>query len=263
MPTRVAGRKGPGFLPALRPWAKKTVNRGIAPLGIRVVGAHDWSNVRDFIPFERTLAAAERAGLSVCDYIDGVMNRTPGATQGAIDEMSRLGVFAGPIESVVEIGPGSGRYLEKTLKACAPAHYNIYETSRHWADYVVSKYKVALQPTDGKSLRATPDASTDLVQAHKVFSSIPFVETCGYWMEMARATRRGGHVVFDIMTEACLDPRLLEAWTAVETGNGSYPAIMPRSLATEYFTDRGFVFVGSAFVPMWPGRTELFVFRKT
>lgn len=246
----------------LRPFAKKALNGALAPFDIKIVGTHDWSNTRDFIPFEKTIDAAKRSGLSVGDYIDAVMNATPGATQSAVEEMSRLGVFAGRIESVVEIGPGSGRLLEKTLAACSPARCEIYETAGPWATYLVSRYDVMLRPTDGKTLSATPDESVDLVQAYKVFCSIPFVETCSYWSEMARVTRSGGFAVFDVMTEQCLDSETFQGWLSEETGNGAYPAIMPRSLAVGYFEGRGFELLGSFFVPMRPGRTETFVFRR-
>ncbi len=242
--------------------AKRTLNWAVAPLGVKIVGTHDWSNTRDFIPFERTIDAAERAGLSVGDYIDSVINNAPGATQVTIDGMSRLGVFSGQIAKVVEIGPGSGRFLEKTIEACSPSHYEIYETADSWASYIVSKYNVVLQPTDGKTLKSTPEGSTDLVHAHKVFNSIPFVETYAYWTEMARVARSGAHVVFDIMTEDCLDSSTLEKWVVAETGHGSYPAIMPRSLAIDCFESRGFDLVGAFIVPMGPGMSETFVFRK-
>jgi hypothetical protein len=239
------------------------LNWAVAPLGVRIVGTHDWRDTRNFIPFEGTINAAERVGLSVGDYIDAVMNHTPGATQATIDGMSRLGVFSGQIANVVEIGPGSGRFLEKTIAVCSPSHYEVYETAGPWAAYVVSKYNVVLQPTDGKTLGSTPDGSTDLVHAHKVFNSIPFVETCSYWAEMARVARSGGHVVFDIMTEACLDSNTLKSWVAAEIEDGSYPAVMPRAPTIDCFEGRGFVLVGTFIVPMGPGRTEMFVFRKT
>src|SRR3954454_5571418 len=79
--------------------------------------------VDDFIPFEATMRAARAAGLSVGDHIDEVMNETPGATQSSIDELRALGVFAANPSTVLEIGPGSGRYLEKTLKECSPGRY--------------------------------------------------------------------------------------------------------------------------------------------
>jgi hypothetical protein len=102
---------------------KQAVNAALSPLGVQVVGlhSHEWADVSSFIPFRETMEAAKQAGLSVGDYIDTVMNKVPGATQSTIDQMSALGVFSAPVQSIVEIGPGSGRYLEKTIKICSPA----------------------------------------------------------------------------------------------------------------------------------------------
>ncbi len=44
--------------PLLRPLAKRALNWTAAPLGVKIVGTHDWSNTRDVIPFERTINAA-------------------------------------------------------------------------------------------------------------------------------------------------------------------------------------------------------------
>ncbi len=44
--------------PSLRPLAKRVAKRAAAPLGVKIVGTQDWSNTRDFIPFERTINAA-------------------------------------------------------------------------------------------------------------------------------------------------------------------------------------------------------------
>lgn len=244
--------------------AKYALDLAMAPLGLEVRRReHDFSDTRNFIPFHSTLQAAERAGLSIGDYIDSVLNKTPGATQATIDGMRALGVFARPVDSVVEIGSGSGRYVEKTIAACAPKRYEIYETSKVWADYVGSKYGVVVRPTDGKTLSSTSAGGTDLVQAHKVFSGIPSLPTWIYWTEMSRVCRKGGHVVFDILTEACLDLGTLEKWVNSGIENGAYPAAMPRSLALDYFSDRGFDIAGTFLVPMGLGRTtEVFVFRK-
>jgi hypothetical protein len=244
--------------------AKEAMNWVIGPLGVEVVrkDRHDWSDTRNFIPIEETLAGARRAGLSVGDYIDTVLNNIPGATQFTIDAMARLGVFAGPVETALEIGPGSGRYLEKTIAACSPGRYEIYETSQPWASFLVRDYRVIQQPTDGRGLASTPDASCDLVHAHKVFSSIPFLPTVMYWGEMARVARGGAHIVFDIMTEACLDTATLGKWAASGIDNGAYPAAMPRTVAIDVLAESGCALLGSFLVPMGEGHTETFVFRK-
>jgi len=43
-----------------------------------------------FFRFESTLQAAAAMGLSISDYIDNVMNGTPGATQMTLDQMRAL-----------------------------------------------------------------------------------------------------------------------------------------------------------------------------
>jgi Methyltransferase domain len=242
--------------------AKVALAAAIAPLGLEL-RAHDWSDTRNFIPFHDTIEAARRAGMSVGDYIDTEMSKTPGATAATVDGMRQLGVFASPIGTVVEIGPGSGRSLEKTIAACQPQRYEIYETAPHWNSYLATTYPVVAQPTDGKSLAATPDASVDLVHAHKVFSSIPSLPTWIYWSEMCRVCAPNGHVVFDILTEACLDLKTLEAWIESGIDNGAFPAVMPRALALDYFASRGFEAIGTFQVPLGVDHTtEVFVFRK-
>lgn len=245
--------------------AKVLLNAATAPLGLEVRRRdhHDWSDTRNFIPFQATLEAARRADMSVGDYIDTEMSNTPGATAATIDGMRELGVFSQAVNVVVEIGPGSGRYLEKTIAVCQPKRYEIYETAPHWSSYLANNYPVIVQPGDGKSLAATPDNSADLVHAHKVYSSIPSLPSLMYWSEMSRVCAPNGYVVFDILTEACLDLKTLKLWVESGIENGAYPAVMPRMLALNYFSSCGFDTIGTFQVPMTVGRTtEVFVFRK-
>lgn len=243
---------------------RTAINGLLAPARIKIVGAdsHDWSDSANFIPFEQTMAEARAAGLSIGDYVDSVMNGVPGSSQHTIDEMAAFGVFSNPIDAVVEIGPGTGRYLEKTLKAARPARYEVYETATSWAAYLTTVYNVTLRKTDGYSLAETADLSVDLVQAHKVFSGVSFMVTCCYWHEMVRVIRPGGWAVFDILTERCLERGELGIWATSGIRQGPYPAVMPRELALRFFASHGFDLVGSALVPLPPGTTELMAFRR-
>src|SRR5262245_17025486 len=72
---------------------------------------------QDYIPFRQTLQNAEKSGLSLSDYIDNTFN-VPGTTQLTIDKMAELGVFDNRINRICELGPGSGRYLEKVKAVC-------------------------------------------------------------------------------------------------------------------------------------------------
>ena len=243
---------------------KSTVNSLLAPAGLKLTRLHDhdWSDTANFIPLQWTLDAAKHAGLSVGDYVNSVMNGVPGSSQSTIDKMASLGVFSEPLSTIVEIGPGTGRYLEKALRVGRPSRYEIYETAGPWSAYLAQNYNVTLQPTDGYSLSSTSDGSADLVHAHKVFSTVPFMMTCCYWHEMFRVVRRGGWAAFDIVTENCLDVGTLNVWTASGVRNGSFPAVFPREVAVNLFAESGFSLVGSFIVPMPPGTAELLVFKR-
>ncbi|MEU1513229.1 methyltransferase domain-containing protein [Streptomyces sp. NPDC005811] len=243
---------------------KSGIRRLLSRTGFDIVrSTNSRDGVDDFIPFEATMRAARAAGLSVGDYIDEVMNGTPGATQSTIDELRALGVFAAGPNTVLEIGPGSGRYLEKTLKECSPDRYEIYETATPWADHLVSTFGVVARPTAGCSLAPTPDASVDLVQAHKVFNTVTFLFASRYFFEMARVTRPGGRIVFDVMTETCLDPDTMRTWaTKGGEGHGSYPAAMPRRTCVDLFESLGCSLEAGFLAPMGVASTEVLVFRK-
>ncbi|MFH8485123.1 methyltransferase domain-containing protein [Streptomyces longisporoflavus] len=243
---------------------KSGVKRLLRRAGFDIVrSTNNRGGVDDFIPFEATMRAARAAGLSVGDYIDEVMNGTPGATQSTVDELRTLGVFDANPGTVLEIGPGSGRYLEKTMKECAPSRYEIYETAAPWANYLVDTYSVIAQPTAGCSLAPTPDASIDLVLAHKVFNTLTFLSTCRYFFEMARVTRPGGRIVFDVMTEGCLDPATVSAWTSQGgEGHDSYPAAMPRQTCVDLFATLDCTLEASFLAPMGFASTEVLVFGK-
>ncbi|WP_330308459.1 MULTISPECIES: class I SAM-dependent methyltransferase [unclassified Streptomyces] len=244
---------------------KSGVKRLLERAGFDIVrSTNNRGGVDDFIPFEPTMRAARAAGLSVGDYIDEVMNGTPGATRSTVDELRTLGVFAAKPETVLEIGPGSGRYLEKTLEECSPDRYEIYETAAPWADYLVDTFGVVAQPVTGFSLDATPDNSVDLVQAHKVFNTLAFLGAARYFFEMARVTRPGGRIVFDVMTETCLDPAAMRTWaTKGGAGHDSFPAAVPRRTCVDLFADLGCSLEASFLAPLGVAYTEVLVFRKT
>ncbi|MEQ1649753.1 MAG: methyltransferase domain-containing protein [Hyphomicrobiaceae bacterium] len=245
---------------------KSAVNVPLASMGMRIerIDDHDWSDVANYIPFERTLEAATALGLSIGDYVDTVMNGVPGSSRQTIEKMAACGVFDAQVKTIVEVGPGTGRYLEKTVEIARPQLYEIYETAGAWSNYLTEKYAVVHQPTDGYSMGATADRSVDLAHAHKVFSTVPFLVTCSYFREFARVVRGGGWVVFDIVTERCLDAEAMETWvTAPGIRNGSYPAVFPRDVAISFFQSSGFELIDSFILPMPPGTTELLAFKRS
>jgi hypothetical protein len=244
--------------------ARNGLNGTLRVVDLEVVriakNTHDWSDATQFIPLEETLAGAREANLPLGEYIDAKHN-VPGVTQETHDRLVALGVFNEKIDRVCEIGPGSGRFLEKTLRACKPSRFEIYETARDWSDWLVKTYRVIPQPADGATLAHTPSSSIDLVQAHKVFPCTLFMTTCSYFTEIVRVTRPGAWVVFDVMTETCMDDANVPLWLQKGTSR-IYPAIMPKAFVENFFKWHGFRLIGSFVVPMKPGRTECFVFRR-
>jgi hypothetical protein len=102
----------------------------------------------------------------------------------------------------------------------------------------------------------------DLVQAHKVFVTTPTLTTCSYLGEMARVVRDGGWLVFDILSEDCVDSPTLEQWLATGSWPQAYPHIMPKKYVIEFLASRGLTYRGSFFEDMKPGKTECLVFHR-
>lgn len=235
------------------------VNRALRPVGVQVV--RGWSSdaaVQSFISARRTLAAAQRAGLSLTDYVDQ-FSAKPGATAAAVKVMLQLADLNAPVRRVCEIGPGTGRYAEKVIAALQPEVYEAYETARDWLPHLSKLPGIQLHDADGRTLSQTASASVDLVHAHKLFVYIPLVTSVGYWWEMARIVRPGGAVAFDIVTENCLDEPTTSTW--VSSGATLY-SMIPRQWTINVLGRKGLTLVGSTFVPMSGGRSELLVFRK-
>ena len=218
----------------------------------------------EFIAFKETVKAAKAAGLSVGDYIERkhiTGARTP--TDLTIDGMASLGVFENPIDRVCEIGPGSGRYLERTKNRCRAEHYEVYETSAEWRDWLVVQHGIIPRKCNGVTLSQTESDSVALVQAHKLFPGLPFLITVSYLQEMARIAKDGGWVVFDIMTEACFTSEYLNAWFDAKPWDWDWaPHLVARDFTVKLFQDRGFSLVGSFKVPLFPAVTECMAFRK-
>ncbi|MDI6729866.1 MAG: hypothetical protein QMD44_13215 [Thermodesulfovibrionales bacterium] len=108
----------------MKEYVKKAVKRFLAQRGLvitRVSLGH--------ISAKKTVSAAEREGLSVCDYVEKLWDKS-GDTQRVIDQMASCGVFEVKNPNVLEIGTGTGRYLEKVLAKCKPSIYESYETAR-------------------------------------------------------------------------------------------------------------------------------------
>lgn len=243
-------------------WAGKAVNSALRPIGVQVISGRSTNPtnpaVKTFIPARETLAAARHAGLSVGDYIDTTFAE-PGVTAATVKAMLDLSDLQGQVSRVCEIGPGSGRYMEKVIECLHPSAYEIYETADDWLPHLRTFPTALVLPCDGRTLSSTATASVDLVHAQKVFVYLDFWTTASYLDEMARVVRPGGAVAFDLVTEDCLD----EAAVMYSMEHGSIYRLTPRTWAIDFLTSRGLSYVGHYFPVMPPGTSELMVFRRS
>lgn len=239
-----------------------SVNRFLHPIGFELIRHRQYlSDYRSYIPLEETVKGAQKEGKSVGDYIDSTYG-TLGSTQETVDQMEALRVFDAKVDRVCEIGAGSGRYLAKIIDRCSPLYYEVYETADEWAEWLTQNYPVTIQPTDGASLSATPDGSIDLVHAHKVLPGQPSLVILRYYAEMARIVRAGGKVVFDVVTEDCMQDETLAEWLRLPGAYQHYPCLIPKQYTIDFFCNKGFTFDGSFLIPMKPGLTNYLIFTK-
>ncbi len=235
------------------------VNKAVRPLGVQVVRGYSGDPaVKPFLSARKTMSAARRAGLSLCDYIDQ-LSAELGATAETVRALLRLADLGDSASRVCEIGPGTGRYAERVIAELKPEVYEVYETAADWTPHLRELPAVKLMPADGRSLSPTATGTIDLVHAQKVFVYLPFVVTLGYLKEMARVVRPGGAVAFDIVTENCMDEAATERWVAE---SAILYLMMPRQWTIDLLDRYGLTLLGSAFAPLSGGRTELLVFRK-
>jgi hypothetical protein len=213
-----------------------------------------------YIDAAETLRAAKREGRSVCEYVESIWGQQ-GATAGVIDEMTRAGSLA-PCDRVLEIGPGTGRYLERVLQHVAPRQYDVYEIDRGWASWLAATYgpTVIRQPTDGRTLRHTPSQSCGLVHAHGVFVYLPFLHIFEYFEEMSRVCAAVGYVVFDFFSDEQFDSSVIGRWLA---SLDRYPVILPRAMVLKYFRDRGFTPIHEFETQYGHGYSRYVVFQRS
>jgi phospholipid N-methyltransferase len=191
-----------------------------------------------YIGAQNTIQAAKQLNLSVRDYLEQLWDQQ-GCTERVIDHMRQAGCFS-ECRRIVEIGPGTGRYLELVLRHASPQQYDIYETALDWAEWLEREYSppVVRQLADGYSLKQTPDNTCGLVHAHGVFVYLPLVHCFEYFLEMMRVCGPQGYIVFDYYSAQHFDSAML--MRCIQSGQ-RYPVVLPDHTLQDFFRQRDFV----------------------
>lgn len=237
---------------------KGIIRRLLASRGWVIVDASAGNSKPGYIAAKETIAAARREGLSICDFVEK-MWQIEGDTAKVIDEMDQHGSFLVKNPRVVEIGAGTGMYLKKVLERTDPKSYESYETAVDWADWLQAEFGVISHEADGCSLRQTPDRTAELVHAHGVFVYLPFLVSYQYWKEIWRITKTGGTVVFDIISEDCLDEATVEQWISAGI---TYPCFVSKAFLVLLFEAHGFSLLTSFKQRYGEGLSEYLILRR-
>ncbi len=218
-------------------------SRLLLRLARKVARASGYTLVKNRTPYagylnaEATVRSATDAGRTIYEQTE-LAGGQAGVTLRVLNEMRRGGCLRGT-DRVLEIGPGSGRFLEPTLNEVQPSRYDIYEIADDWSGVLLEKFgsRIVRNYADGTTLGATPDDSCGLVHAHVVFVYLKPIHAFAYFAEMARVCSPDGYVVFDFYPSEDFDESTAAEWIAAEH---DWAITLPRSHVVALFDKRGF-----------------------
>lgn len=222
---------------------------------------------KSFIDCYSTVTAAKRAGMSVCDYLEGLEldARKKGRRDRIVERLHCLGILK-DFTRVCEIGPGTGRFMERILEIAHPQVYDIFETDIGWRDYLKEKHhdtnycQVNAHDADGISLTSIPHNSCGLVHAHAVFVYLPLLHVVQYIKEMVRVSNLDGYIVFDFFPAESFDLATTEKWL---NGSHHWPVVIPRIMLVELMNSMGCIKVASFSEIYGESQTEYLIFVKS
>ena len=217
-------------------------------------------NAYGYIDAKETISKAEAAGKTICEYVEEMWGEI-GETDRILSELANLGVLS-PYEEVCEIGPGTGKFLERILLQTNPKKYHIYETDDGWAKYLEKTYnpKVIKHQADGRTLKGIKNQSCGLVTAFGVFVYLPALQVFGYFDEMVRICKEGGYIVFDFYQCDNWTTETVKKW---QNEGSLYPVLLPKRLILEYFELNGFHEIGNFRKKHGADFSDYLVLKKT
>ncbi len=249
-------RLGPRFGPTLL----RVLNRVLREFGYSAqpVGL-GYLSAREVVP------AAQRSGLSLAEYLEredigGVGRRR----DTIISQLQALGALP-PVDRLVEIGPGTGMFLERALALCQPRQVELYETAQDWRAYLQQTYRhpaytLQAHAADGHSLHASASASADAIYAHGVMVYLPLLTTYAYLAECLRVLRPGGLLVFDVFLDTQFDWPQIQRWQQ-QSPQYHFPVVLSRATLQAFFSQAQLQVLGEFSVNYHAAASTYFVLR--
>ena len=208
---------------------KLIVNYFLAKFDLQISSIN---NTKTYLDASETIEAAQRRNMTIRHYVEELWGQQ-GATEKVIKQMQSYGCFS-HCDRILEIGAGTGRYLGMTLELAKPNKYDVYEIDKEWTNYLVKTYSPYIigQPSDGVSLKSTPNNSCKLVHAHGVFVYLPFLSAFEYFSEMIRVCKSNSYIIFDVYTESEFTIEIIQKWFNYPD---RYPVVLPKQIIIKYF----------------------------
>jgi SAM-dependent methyltransferase len=234
----------------------KTVRALAGQFGYQVVSKANW-----YIDCKSTVENARLLGLSVPAYVAQLWE-----DEGLVEEFVKYLSALIPLSTcsrILEIGTGTGRFLESVAQVAKPSSYDVFEASPEWSGYLASTFPYAtVHAADGRTLSSVADASRDLVHAHGVFVYLPVSASFGYLHEMARVCAPGGFIAFDCFLA---DRQTLESIDNGRANGVDWQILLPREAICELFLRQGFAVVDDTYrkKTYLAGFSDYLVFQKT
>lgn len=224
----------------------------VVPKGLGYFSAHDVVN------------KARQNNLSLCEYLEG--NKLGGLGKRRDLIINALQQYLpGKLTNVLEVGAGTGMFLEKIVEHYCPINYEVYETSLDWVSYLNHEYsgKTGLKchNADGSSLMGTTSESIDAVFCHGVFVYLPLITTFGYLEEMTRVAKPGGCIIFDCFLTHNFGLDILKQWQR-EPHHWTFPVAISEDLIKEFLAKFGLICFGRFDTPHVASLSTYFVLRK-
>ena len=216
-----------------------------------------------FSPYTVVPLAKEK-NMSLCEYLEAYNEGGVGKRRDLIIEQL-FSILPKTISSILEIGTGTGMYLEKFYPHYMPKKYEVYETALSWIQYLKEEYKefkqIQYHSVDGKTLWQTKKESIELVTSHGVFVYLPIISSIQYLEEMYRVCKKDGYMVFDCFTDENFSLSTVDDWLK-DIHDHRFPVIIPITIIDAFALRNNLALVSKFEVNYHASFSTYYIFKK-